>query len=74
MSPQYFIPFEVLRLVSDVAYELVLPPSLSVVHPVFYVAMLKYLLDGSHRIRMRILTSDLNLVPHQILSGVRSYL
>lgn len=33
-------------------YELALPPSLSVVHLIFYVSMLKkYMLDRSHRLR-----------------------
>ncbi|XP_019258040.1 PREDICTED: uncharacterized protein LOC109236325, partial [Nicotiana attenuata] len=49
LSPRFIGPFEVLRLVGEVAYELALPPSLSGVHPVFHVSMLrKYHADLSH--------------------------
>jgi len=37
LSPRFIGPFEVLRRVGEVAYELVLYPSLVGVHPVFYV-------------------------------------
>ncbi|XP_070019775.1 uncharacterized protein [Nicotiana sylvestris] len=49
LSPRFIGPFEVLRQVGEVAYELSLPPSLSGVHPVFHVSMLrKYHADLSH--------------------------
>jgi len=49
LSPWYIGPFEVLRRIGKVAYELSLPPSLSGVHPVFHVSMLwKYVGDPSH--------------------------
>ncbi|XP_070007972.1 uncharacterized protein [Nicotiana sylvestris] len=49
LSPRFIDPFEVLKRVGDVAYELVLPPSLSGVHPVFYVSMLRrYHVDWSY--------------------------
>ena len=52
LSPRYIGPFEVLRHVSEVAYELALPSSLSAVHPVFHVSMLRmYIPDGSHRLQ-----------------------
>ena len=51
LSPRYIGPFEVMRRVGEVAYELALPPSLSVVHPVFHVSMLRrYVPDTSHRL------------------------
>lgn len=37
--------------VSEVAYELEIPPSLSVMHSVFHVSLLKkYMPDGSHKL------------------------
>ena len=41
LSPRYIGPFEVLKRVGDVAYELALPPGLSGVHSVFHMSMLK---------------------------------
>ena len=41
LSPRYIGPFEVLKRVGEVAYELALPPGQSGVHPVFHVSMLK---------------------------------
>ena len=41
LSPRYIGPFEILRTVGDVAYELALPPDLSVVHPIFPVSMFR---------------------------------
>ncbi|XP_070029200.1 uncharacterized protein [Nicotiana sylvestris] len=42
-------PFEILERVDEVAYKLVLPPSLSAIHRVFHVSMLqKYRGDPSH--------------------------
>ena len=52
LSPRYIGPFEVLKLVGEVAYELALPPGLSGVHTVFHVSMLKrYHGDGNYIIR-----------------------
>ena len=49
LSPRYIGPFEVLERVGVVAYWLALPPSLSSVHEVFHVSMLrKYTLDPTH--------------------------
>ena len=41
LSPRYIGPFEVLERVGIVAYRLALPPSLSSVHDVFHVSMLR---------------------------------
>ena len=41
ISPRFIGPFEVLKCVEEVAYELALPPGLLGVHPVFHVSMLK---------------------------------
>ena len=47
--PRYIGPFEVLERAGAVAYRLALPPSLSSVHEVFHVSMLrKYTPDPTH--------------------------
>ena len=49
LSPRFIGPFEVLERVGAVAYRLALPPSLSSVHEVFHVSMLrKYTPDPAH--------------------------
>ena len=49
LSLRYIEPFEVLEGVGTVAYRLALPPSLSSVHAVFHVSMLrKYTPDPTH--------------------------
>ncbi|KAL5567484.1 hypothetical protein UlMin_024059 [Ulmus minor] len=49
LSPRFIGPFEILKRVGKVAYQLALPPSLSAVHNVFHVSMLKkYISDPSH--------------------------
>ena len=49
LSPRFIGPFEVLERVGAVAYQLALPLSLSSVHEVFHVSMLrKYTPDPAH--------------------------
>ena len=49
LSPRYIWPFEILERVGTVAYRLTLPPSLSGVHEVFHVSMLrKYTPNPAH--------------------------
>ena len=49
LSPRYIGPFEILEKVGTVVYRLELPPSLSSVHEVFHVSMLrKYTSDPTH--------------------------
>ncbi|WMV07595.1 hypothetical protein MTR67_000980 [Solanum verrucosum] len=49
ISPRYIGPFEILRTVGEVTYELALPPGFSAIHPVFHVSMLRrYVPDESH--------------------------
>ena len=54
LSPRYIGPFEVLERVGVVAYWLALPPSLSSVHDIFHVSMLrKYTPDPTHVVDWR---------------------
>ena len=49
LTPMYIRPFEVLKRVGTIAYQLVLPLSLSCVHQVFHVSILrKYFPDPIH--------------------------
>ncbi|WMV58538.1 hypothetical protein MTR67_051923 [Solanum verrucosum] len=49
LIPRFIGPFNILSQVGEVAYKLVLPPSLSTVNPVFHVSMIqKYVSDESH--------------------------
>ena len=62
LNPRYIGPFEVLKRVGYVAYELTLPQGLSGVHPVFHVSMLKrYHGDGNYIIRWDSVLLDENL-------------
>ena len=49
LSPRFIGPFKILEKIGTVAYRLALPPSMSGVHEVFHVSMLrKYMPDPSH--------------------------
>ena len=49
LSPRFIGPFEILERVGTIAYRLVLPPSILVVHEVFHVSMLwRYTPDPAH--------------------------
>ena len=49
LSPRFIGPFKILKRVGTVAYRLALPPSLSGVHKVFHVSMLRrYTLDPTY--------------------------
>ena len=49
LKPRYIGPFDVIRRVGELAYELALPPSLDKVHNVFHVSMIKkYVRDPNH--------------------------
>ncbi|OMO80899.1 reverse transcriptase [Corchorus capsularis] len=53
LSPRFIGPFEILEKVGEVAYRLALPPSLSGVHNVFHVSMLrKFTPDPNHVIEL----------------------
>ncbi|KAL0551976.1 hypothetical protein IC582_011069 [Cucumis melo] len=62
LSPRFVGPFEILERIGPVAYRLALPPSLSAVHDVFHVSMLrKYVLDPSNVVDYEPLEIDENL-------------
>ncbi|KAL4022676.1 hypothetical protein IC575_016420 [Cucumis melo] len=62
LSPRFVGPLEILERIGPVAYRLALPPSLSVVHDVFHVSILrKYMLDPSHVVDYEPLEIDENL-------------
>ena len=51
LSPRFIGPFEILERVGTIAYLLALPPSMSGVHEVFHVSMLrKYTPDPAHMV------------------------
>ncbi|XP_070034616.1 uncharacterized protein [Nicotiana tomentosiformis] len=63
-----FGPFEVLERVGEVAYKLALPPSLSGVHLVFHVFMLrKYHEDQTHMLYFSSIQLDENFAYEEIL-------
>ncbi|KAL0536821.1 hypothetical protein IC582_025783 [Cucumis melo] len=62
LSPRFVGSFEILERIGPVAYRLALPPSLSAVHDVFHVSMLrKYVLDPSYVVDYEPLEIDENL-------------
>ena len=50
LSPRYIGPYEIVRKIDKVAYELNLPPDLESVHPVFHVSMLRKCVGDPTRI------------------------
>ena len=60
-------PFEILKRIGPLAYELALPPSLDKVHPVFHVSQLrKYIRDPTHIIDHSNLGLDETLVYEEL--------
>ena len=52
LTPHFVGPFEIIEKVGVVAYQIVLPPSLSNLHDVFHVSQLRrYVYDASHVIQ-----------------------
>ena len=62
LLPRYIRPFEILERVGTVAYRLALPPSLSGVHKVFHIFILrKYTLDLAHVVDWEVIVADTNV-------------
>jgi len=48
LSPKFLGPYQILRRMEQVAYEIALPPQLANLHPIFHVSQLrKYVPDPS---------------------------
>ena len=59
LSPRFIRPFEILEKIGTIAYLLALPPSMSGVHEVFHVSMLrKYTPDPTHVVDWRQIEVD----------------
>ena len=59
LSPRFIGSFEILERIGTVAYRLALPPSMSGVHEVFHVSMLrKYTPDPAHVVDWRQIEVD----------------
>lgn len=74
LSPGYIGPYQILRRIGKVVYELDLPSELDGVHPVFHVSMLKKCLgDPALAIPMKSMRVKDSLsyeeIPIQILDG-----
>ncbi|KAG2390376.1 uncharacterized protein HKW66_Vig0222180 [Vigna angularis] len=64
LSPKFVGPYQILKKIGAVAYELALPPQLSNLHPVFHVSQLrKYVADPSHVLELE----DVQLRPDRTL-------
>ena len=61
LSPRFIEPFEILRHIGLVAYNLALPPFLSELHDIFHVSMVrKYMTDPIHNYKPLQLNEDLS--------------
>ncbi|WMV08883.1 hypothetical protein MTR67_002268 [Solanum verrucosum] len=59
----YIGPFEILRTVGEVSYELAMPPMFLAIHPVFHVSMLRrYVHEGSHVLQYDAIQLDDRLI------------
>ena len=59
LALQFVGPFEILERIGPVAYHLALPPSLSCIHDVFHILVLRgYIYDESHIIDWNALQVD----------------
>ncbi|XP_041001659.1 uncharacterized protein LOC121247362 [Juglans microcarpa x Juglans regia] len=79
LSPRFVRPFDILDRIGLVAYRVALPPTLSRVHNVFHVSMLrKYIPDATHIINYKPLQLQENLTyteePVQIIERTKQVL
>jgi hypothetical protein len=65
LQPQFIDPYQILRKVGTVAYQLALTPHISNLHDVFHVSQLqKYVSDPSHILEV----DDIPLKPRRFIS------
>ena len=70
MTPRFIGPFDIIAKIGDVAYRLALPPSISHVHDVFHVSMLRnYHPDLSHVLDWSHIELELEAYPYSRFEG-----
>jgi hypothetical protein len=71
LSPKYIGHFDVSQKIGAIAYQVALPPSLSVIHNVFHVSMLwKYVSDTSYVLEVESLQVREDLSYKEFLIGI----
>jgi len=69
LTPRFIRPYQILRKISLVAYQICLPPFLSNLHNVFHVSQLrKYISDPTHVIKPNTIQLKNNTTPIQIIN------
>ena len=75
LVPHFVKPFEILNRIGPIAYQLALPPSLSCIHDIFHVSVLRqYILDVTHVLdwdALQLVDGQLTLEPIHILQHQR---
>ena len=67
LTPRFISPFQILKRVGPVAYQIALPPSLTSLHNVFHVSQIhKYINDPSHMVNLDVVQVKENLA-HETL-------
>ena len=73
LAPQFVGPFEIMEWIAPVSYRLALPPSISRIHNVFHISVLrKYIPDIAHVFdwkNLQILDGQIMLEPIQIMQS-----
>jgi hypothetical protein len=72
LSPKFIGPFPIIRVVSDVAYELELPDTLKI-HPVFHVSKLKEYKDGKDLFPERKEESQIRPTSENVIDGEEAW-
>ena len=68
LTPYFISPFQILKRVDPAAYQIALPPSLSILHNVFHISQLrKYIHDPSHVVELDIVQVTENFTYETLL-------